>query len=128
MKKILIVDDQQGIRVLLHEIFQKEGFETVQCGNGLQAVELVRENDFDLMLLDVNLPGLQGLDVLKEVRNSLQKHFPILMMTAYGEQALIEEALTYKDVQYFTKPFNIFELLAAVKLILNPSVNNENNE
>lgn len=119
MKKILIVDDQQGIRVLLHEIFQREGYETVQCGNGLQAVELVQQQDFDLMLLDVNLPGLQGLDVLREVRNILQKNFPVVMMTAYGEQALIEEALSFKEVQYYTKPFNIFELLAAVKKILN---------
>lgn len=118
MKKILIVDDQQGIRVLLQEILKKEGFETEQCGNGLQAVELVRNNEFDLMLLDVNLPGLQGLDVLKEIRNNIQKQIPIFMMTAYGEQSLIEEALTYKDVQYFTKPFNIFELLTAVKNIL----------
>lgn len=120
MKKILIVDDQQGIRALLEEILKREGFQTEQCGNGLQAVELVRQNEYDLMLLDVNLPGLQGLDVLKEVRNNIQKHFPIFMMTAYGEQALIEEALTYKDVQYFTKPFNIFKLLTEVKNILQP--------
>ena len=118
MKKILIVDDQQGIRALLNEIFQREGFETVQSGNGLQAVQLIQEQQFDLMLLDMNLPGLNGLEVLKEVRNNLQQQFPIMMMTAYGEQELIEEALTYNAVQYFTKPFNIFELLTQVKNIL----------
>lgn len=118
MKKILIVDDQQGIRVLLNEIFQREGYETVQCGNGLQAVQLVQEQHFDLMLLDMNLPGLRGLEVLKEVRNTIQKNFPVVMMTAYGEQELIEEALSYEDVQYFTKPFNIFELTTQVKKIL----------
>ncbi|MER1998283.1 MAG: response regulator [Lysinibacillus sp.] len=118
MKKILIVDDQQGIRALLNEIFQREGFETVQCGNGLQAVQLVQEQQFDLMLLDMNLPGLHGIEVLKEVRNDLQQKVPIMMMTAYGEQDLIEEALSYQDVQYFTKPFNIFELLTQVKNIL----------
>ena len=118
MKKILIVDDQQGIRLLLNEILQREGFETFQSGNGLHAVELVQEHDFDLMLLDMNLPGLPGLEVLKEVRNSIGKHFPIMMMTAYGEQSLIEEALAYREVHYFTKPFNIFELLAQVKAVL----------
>ena len=118
MKKILIVDDQQGIRVLLNEIFQKEGFETYQAGNGLQALELVKEQEFDLMLLDMKLPGLNGLGVLKETRDVISKRFPIIMMSAYGEQALIEEALAYGNVQYFTKPFNIFELLEQVKKTL----------
>ena len=115
MKKILIVDDQQGIRTLLNEIFLKEGFETVQAGNGIQAVELIKEHDIDLMLLDMKLPGLDGMGVLKQVRNILNKKFPIFMITAYGEQELIEEALAYEDVKFFTKPFNIFELLTQAK-------------
>lgn len=118
MKKILIVDDQQGIRMLLDEIFKKEGFETFQVGNGIQAVELLKNENVDLMLLDMKLPGMDGLSVLKEVRETLNKKFPVMMMTAYSEQQLIEQALAFGDVQYLTKPFNIFELLAQVKQIL----------
>ena len=66
--KILIVDDQFGIRILLNEVLQKEGYETFQAANGLQALEIVKNHDPDLVLLDMKIPGMDGIEILKRMK------------------------------------------------------------
>lgn len=117
MKTILIVDDQQGIRLLLHEVFKKEGYYTELAANGVEALQIVNSKPVDCALLDMKIPGMNGIDILRMIRET-HKEMPVLMMTAYGEQDIIEEAIGLGATGYFAKPFNIFDIIAKVKELL----------
>lgn len=108
-KKILIVDDQYGIRVLLDEVFRKEGYQTYQAANGKQALTLADEKKPDLVILDMKIPGMDGLEILKRIK-ILNKNIQVIMITAYGELDLIQEAMQLGALTHFTKPFDIDEL------------------
>lgn len=112
--KVLIVDDQNGIRVLLMEVFTNEGYETFQAPNGKTALEIVREEDPDLVLLDMKIPGMDGLDILKHIK-SINSSIKVIMMTAYGELDMIKEATELGAIMHFTKPFDIDEMRQAVQ-------------
>lgn len=113
-KKILIVDDQYGIRVLLDEVFRKEGYETYQAANGKQALALAEENEPDLVILDMKIPGMDGLEILKRIK-VLNQEIQVIMITAYGELDLIQEAMKLGALTHFTKPFDIDELRKMVE-------------
>lgn len=119
-KKLLIVDDQNGIRVLLMEVFSSEGYETFQASNGKLALEIVRRESPDLVLLDMKIPGMDGLDILKHVK-TIDPSIKVIMMTAYGELDLIKEATDLGAISHFTKPFDIDELRQAVNYQLKNS-------
>jgi two-component system response regulator (stage 0 sporulation protein F) len=113
-KKILIVDDQFGIRVLLQEVLQKEGYAVFQAANGPAALDLAEQERPDLILLDMKIPGMDGLEILRQLR---RREIPakVLMMTAYGELDMIQEAMELGALAHFTKPFDIEELRSAVR-------------
>jgi two-component system, response regulator, stage 0 sporulation protein F len=119
--KILIVDDQNGIRVLLTEVFSNEGYHTFQASNGKLALEIVRNESPDLVLLDMKIPGMDGLDILKHVK-IIDPSIKVIMMTAYGELDMIKEATELGAIMHFTKPFDIDELRWAVNAQLNTGV------
>jgi len=120
MKKLLIVDDQNGIRVLLVEVFSSEGYQTFQAANGKLALEIVRSESPDLVLLDMKIPGMDGLDILKHIKQ-MDPTMKVIMMTAYGELDMIKEASDLGALMHFTKPFDIDELRIAVNRFLRPS-------
>jgi two-component system response regulator (stage 0 sporulation protein F) len=111
--KILIVDDQFGIRVLLQEVLQKEGYTVFQAANGPTALDIAEREQPDLILLDMKIPGMDGLEILRQLR---RRELPskVIMMTAYGELDLIQEAMDMGALAHFTKPFDIEELRQAV--------------
>ena len=109
MKGILIVDDQQGIRMLLNEVFKKEGFTTYLAANGFDAIKIAQENTLDCVLLDMKIPGMDGLEILARLKED-HPELPVMMMTAYVEQHMMDRANELGVVKYFTKPFNIFEV------------------
>lgn len=111
---ILIVDDQFGIRVLLTEVLQKEGYETFQAANGPQALSLAANHEIDLVLLDMKIPGMDGIEILKKLKEDALKA-KVIIMTAYGELDMIQEAMALGAITYFSKPFDIDELLVTVK-------------
>ena len=90
-KKLLIVDDQVGIRILLLEVFATEGYDTFQAANGRAALDIVKTQGPDLVLLDMKIPGMDGLEILKRSRNMIAS-IKVIMMTAYGELDMIKEA------------------------------------
>ncbi len=116
-KKLLIVDDQAGIRMLLMEVFGAEGYETFQAANGKEALALVREQMPDLVLLDMKIPGMDGLEILKKIKE-INRDIKVIMMTAYGELDIIKQATDLGALMHFTKPFDIDELRVAVNLQL----------
>ncbi|REK71708.1 response regulator [Paenibacillus paeoniae] len=108
-KKVLIVDDQNGIRVLLLEVFSSEGYHTFQAANGKLALEIVRLEAPDLVLLDMKIPGMDGLEILKHIK-AIDPSIKVIMMTAYGELDMIKEATDLGALMHFTKPFDIDEM------------------
>jgi len=113
-EKILIVDDQFGIRILLNEVFQKEGYQTFQAANGIQALEIVTKHDPDLVLLDMKIPGMDGIEILKRMK-VIDPEIRVIIMTAYGELDMIQEAKDLGAITHFAKPFDIDDIRAAVR-------------
>lgn len=112
--KVLIVDDQFGIRILLNEVFQKEGYQTFQAANGVQALEILTKNKPDIVLLDMKIPGMDGIEILKRMKK-LNQDIRVIIMTAYGELDMIQEAKDLGALTHFAKPFDIDDLRDAVK-------------
>jgi two-component system alkaline phosphatase synthesis response regulator PhoP len=118
-EKILIVDDEEHIRELIKFNLDKNGYNTTCRDNGIDALKIVKSEKFQLVLLDVMLPGMDGYDVCKEIRkdNSISST-PIIMITAKGEEFDKVLGLELGADDYITKPFSIRELTARVKAIL----------
>lgn len=116
MKKVLIVDDQPGIRLLLEELFKRENYHTMSAQNGGEALQIIAEEELDCVLLDMKMPGIDGIEVLRRLKEE-RPELPVIMMTAYGELELTERALDLGAEKYFTKPFDIFEVRDAVKTL-----------
>jgi two-component system, response regulator, stage 0 sporulation protein F len=113
-EKILIVDDQYGIRILLNEVFQKEGYKTFQAANGVQAIDIVKKHSPDIVLLDMKIPGMDGIEILKRLK-VIDENIQVIIMTAYGELDMIQEAKDLGAITHFAKPFDIDEIRDAVK-------------
>ena len=112
-KTILIVDDEQSIRDILVYNLKKEGYNTLEAGDGVEAVEMAIEKKPDLILLDVMLPKMDGLTACKKIKNSL--NVPILILSAKDEELDKIIGLELGADDYITKPFSVRELMARVK-------------
>ncbi|MGG5460760.1 response regulator transcription factor [Clostridium sp. B9] len=121
-KKVLIVDDEEHIRELIKFNLKKEGYETEVAVNGREALEKIKGNKFDLILLDLMLPEIDGLEVCKEIRRSEETaDIPVMMITAKGEEFDKVLGLELGADDYITKPFSIRELMARIKALLRRS-------
>jgi DNA-binding NtrC family response regulator len=109
MEKILIVDDDEGLIHFLRRFFSKQGFEVSVCTDGRSALDLLAREPLDLILLDYKMPGLSGLDTLREIRQT-QVKTPIIIMTAYGTTETAIEAMKLGAYDYLLKPFDREEL------------------
>lgn len=129
-RKILVVDDEQHILELIQFNLESNNFNVVTCENGEDAVRLANEGDIDLMILDLMLPGIDGIEVCRRIRNSDNKDIPIIMLTAKGEENDKIKGLDIGADDYMTKPFSIRELLARMKAVLrrieDKSIGNDN--
>ena len=115
-KRILLVDDEPLIVKGLKFALESDGYETDSAGDGEQALEKIRNGNFDLILLDVMLPKMSGIEVCQAVRE--KSDVPIIMLTAKGEDMDKILGLEYGADDYMTKPFNILEVKARIKTIL----------
>lgn len=115
-EKILVVDDEKNIVELVKYNLEKEGYEVVCAYDGMQAVELARQDKPDLMILDIMLPGQGGLEVCRILRK--ESRIPIIMATAKGEEIDKILGLELGADDYVTKPFSPRELVARVKAVL----------
>jgi len=117
--KILAVDDEEHIQELIKFNLENSGYKVICCGNGAEALKMAKEEDFDLILLDVMLPGIDGYDVCKDIRKDNNiSNIPIIMITAKSEELDKILGLELGADDYMTKPFSIRELLARVKAVL----------
>jgi len=113
MHTILIVDDEPNYQIVLSEFLRDEGFETLTADNGQQAMGLLKDNDVDLVLTDMQMPGMDGFALLQAVKEQ-HSALPVIMITAYGEVEKAVRAMQLGAFNYLTKPFNNDELLACV--------------
>ena len=118
-KKILIVDDEKNIRNVIKEYAKFDGFETFEAEDGMQAVEMCRTQDFDLIIMDIMMPKLDGYSAEREIRKT--KQIPVIMLSARGEEydKLFGFELGVDD--YVTKPFSPKELLARIRAVMKRS-------
>jgi two-component system response regulator (stage 0 sporulation protein F) len=117
--KILVVDDQFGIRRLLVETFKEDQHEVEMAEDGAEALRLFIAFEPDLILMDMRMPGMDGIETLEQIR-ALGCRVAVIMMTAYEDiHNNIEQAKDLGILYYVDKPFDLFELRERVKEILN---------
>lgn len=114
--KILIVDDEVNLRHLVGSYLRAEGFEVIEAGDGDGAVDQVRRREPDLVILDVMMPGTDGIEALREIRRFSDVY--VIMLTARAEETDKVVGLSVGADDYLTKPFSPRELLARVKAVL----------
>lgn len=113
---ILIVDDEERIRRLLKLYLTKEGYASEEAADGVSAVRKMEEKDYDMVLLDIMLPEIDGLEVIKEIRKI--KDTPIIMITARGDEGQRVEGFQAGADDYIVKPFSPREVMLRVAAIL----------
>src|SRR5436190_23362897 len=116
MVTVLVVDDEPIVRDVVARYLQREGFETLEAADGLQAQALVREHEPALVVLDLMLPGMDGLQLCQWIRGRSQ--LPVIMLTARAEEADRIVGLELGADDYVTKPFSPRELAARVRTVL----------
>ncbi|MDQ0225057.1 response regulator transcription factor [Metabacillus niabensis] len=114
--KILVVDDEERIRRLLKMYLERENYEIIEAENGTEALELGLNNDFDLIMLDIMMPGIDGIEVCKKLREKIAT--PIIMLTAKGEEANRVQGFEVGTDDYIVKPFSPREVVLRVKALL----------
>ncbi len=114
---ILVVDDDKGIRDLLQEFFRKRGLRTSVAGDGVEMEALMRRTEFDLVVLDVMLPGRSGLELCRDLR-ARDSSVPVIMLTAVNETTDRVVGLEMGADDYVPKPFDPRELLARIRAVL----------
>ena len=121
MKKetILVVDDEEDILELVRYNLQREGYQVEAASSGEKALKLARQQPPELIVLDLMLPGMDGLDVARHLKNDARcRQVPIVMLTAKGEEADVVTGLELGAEDYVTKPFSPRILVARIKAVL----------
>lgn len=125
MKKLLVVDDEDKIREVIKEYAEFSGYEVTEAADGMSAIGLSKLNDYDLIIMDVMMPKLDGFSSVKEIKKI--KDIPVIMLSARGEEydKLFGFELGIDD--YVVKPFSPKELMARVNAVLQRKSGSENN-
>ena len=113
MERILVVDDEDKIRAIIRKYGEFEGYEITEAHDGMEAVEICRKEDFDLIILDLMLPEIDGFEICRQVREA--KNTPIIMVSAKKDDIDKIRGLGLGADDYMTKPFSPSELVARVK-------------
>jgi len=116
-KNILVVDDDKSVRTTFSSVLRKEGYRVTAVKNGYEAIMAINEESFDLALVDLRMPGLDGIEVLKKIK-SRRPETRVIIFTGYGSITTAVEAIRKGATDYLNKPFSPHELKAGVKKAL----------
>jgi len=116
--RILVVDDEEHIRMLFKEELEEEGYTVELASNGLEALEKVKSDTFDLIVLDIKMPGMDGITALNEVKK-LRRDQPVILCSAYGE--FRQDFSSWVSDAYVVKSADMRELKDAIKRVLGVS-------
>jgi two-component system NtrC family response regulator len=117
METILVVDDEKNYLVVLEALLGPEGYEMLTAENATDALKVVRESDIDLIITDMKMPGMSGMELLEECKK-IKPDLPVIMMTAYGTIEMAVEAMKKRAFDYITKPFQNEQLKLTIKKAL----------
>ena len=116
MKKILVVDDDPNVRFLISELLARGHYEVLQADDGTMAMDQVRAHHPDLVVLDIMMPGIDGIEVCRRIKSDPDlRHIKVIMVTAKTEGKDIQAGLAAGADHYITKPFKIVELSAKIR-------------
>ncbi|MCM8808821.1 MAG: response regulator [Candidatus Omnitrophica bacterium] len=115
-KKILLVEDEENERILYKEELEREGFIVICCENGSHAIKLIEKDDFDLLVLDIKMPQMDGIETLGKILTK-KRNIPIIIYTAYPQYK--EQFLTWAADEYIIKSADLTNLKEKVKSVLN---------
>lgn len=118
MSEILVVDDELDVLMLVKTQLESEGFQVDTVESGREALEFLEENMVDLLILDVVMPGLSGLDVLREIKSGEKKGLPVIVFTALGCEVDMMIKPESKADAYLRKPYTRKELVDTVRSLL----------
>jgi len=113
METILIVDDEKNYRLVLEALLTPEGYEIVTANNSVDALQMVSEGDIDLVVTDMKMPGMSGMELLESCKK-VKPEIPVVMMTAFGTIEMAVEAMKKRAFDYITKPFQNEQLKMTV--------------
>ena len=119
-KNILVVDDDTGVRTVFSSILRKEGYRVTAVKNGYEAIKVIDEESFDLALVDLRMPGLDGIQVLEKIK-SRRPQTRVIIYSAYGSVEDAVEAMRKGAADYLNKPFSPNELELSLKKTLEKS-------
>ena len=111
---LLIVDDEEIMRDLLSRIFAKEGYQLLTAVDGQDALDKIKNNNVNIILSDMNMPNMNGFELLKHVHNDYPS-IKIIIMTAYGDTYTVKDSMILGADEYITKPFNNIEIKQLVE-------------
>jgi len=121
-KKILVIDDEELIVKSLRKLLERNGFTVFVVKNGQDAQSMVEEEDFDLIIADIRMPGMNGVETIESIYTDLQqrnlKTIPIIFITGYADEQIKQKAKALKPIAYIYKPFDISELTDRIKEVL----------
>lgn len=125
MKKILVVDDEEKIRLIIKKYAEFEGYEITEASNGMEGIEACKSEDFDLIIMDVMMPELDGFSACKEIKKL--KDIPIIMLSARGEEYDRIHGFESGVDDYVVKPFSPKELMLRVNVVISRNIRNTSN-
>lgn len=118
-KKILVIDDEEIIIKSLSRLLEKNGYEVFVAKNGQDAIIMAEEEDFDLILADIRMPGMNGVEVVKNIYKKItekgQRKIPAIFITGYADEAIEKKVKTLTPAAYIYKPFDITDILDKIK-------------
>lgn len=118
LKKIMTVDDSPTVRHILNMTLSEAGYQVVEAIDGEDAVNMLAQTDIDLLVTDLNMPNMDGVELIKRVRQQPGKRFmPIIMLTAEAQQEMKTEGKKAGASGWITKPFRPEQLLSVVKMV-----------
>ena len=117
-KKILIVDDEPAMVEILKDTLEERGFMVITGSNGIEAVKKIEEENPDLVLLDIMMPGMNGYEVCKKVKGKPDTKFLIVVLSAISEPDSISKAKELGADEYLTKPYKPEQLMATIDKLL----------
>ncbi|MBW2002524.1 MAG: sigma-54-dependent Fis family transcriptional regulator, partial [Deltaproteobacteria bacterium] len=117
METILIIDDEKNYLVILEALLSPEGYEIITEDNAINALRSIRETDLDLIITDMKMPGMNGIELLEESKK-INPELPVIIMTAYGTIEMAVEAMKKRAYDYISKPFRNEELKLTIKKAL----------
>ena len=113
IRKILIVDDEEIVRYSFRKLFREPGFEISEAANGLDALSAIKKDSPDLVLMDIEMPGLNGLEAIQRIK-AMDPQLPVIIMTAFGTSERVIAAMKYGAFEYLEKPFDVARLKAVI--------------